>query len=114
MDKNIFKNIEFEKVLSLSSLVDYCPGQVVSRTLIQNSAVSITLFSFGENEEIGSHKSDGDAMLTVLEGSAKITIGETEYSLKGGETIVMPADVPHAVKADGNFKMLLVVVFNKQ
>ncbi|HHU05873.1 MAG TPA: cupin domain-containing protein [Clostridiales bacterium] len=108
---NILKNIEFEKVLELGSLVGYHEGQVVSRTLAQNEAVSITLFSFDAGEEISSHKSHGDAMVTIIEGKALITIGEKQYSLKGGETIVMPAGIPHAVAADGRFKMLLVVVF---
>ena len=65
---NILKNIEFEKVLELGSLVGYHEGQVVSRTLAQNEAVSITLFSFDAGEEISSHKSHGDAMVTIIEG----------------------------------------------
>jgi quercetin dioxygenase-like cupin family protein len=106
------KNIEFERVLELSALVQYQPGQVVSRTLAQNKAVSITLFSFAENEEISSHKSEGDAMVTVLEGTALITIGGKEHNVQAGQTIVMPAGVPHAVKAENEkFKMPLVVVF---
>lgn len=111
MSTHILKNIEFEKELELPALVEYQPGQVVSRTLAQNSAVSVTLFAFDENEEIGSHVSDGDAMLTVLEGKARVTVGGQVFSLTGGKTIVMPAGVPHAVAADGRFKMLLTVVF---
>ncbi len=111
MNKHPLKNIEFEKVLELGALVDYQPGQVVSRTLAQNDAVSVTLFAFEENEEISSHQSGGDAMVTVLEGTALITIGDNKYSLGAGKTIVMPAGIPHAVAADGRFKMLLVVVF---
>jgi quercetin dioxygenase-like cupin family protein len=111
MSSHYLKNIDFEKILDLPSLVEYQPGQVVSRTLAQNRAVSITLFAFDENEEISSHSSDGDAMVTVLEGKAKITIGKEQYSLTAGRTIVMPAGVPHAVAADGRFKMFLTVVF---
>jgi quercetin dioxygenase-like cupin family protein len=111
MDKHILKNIEFDKALELGALVAYQEGQVVSRTLAQNDAVSVTLFSFDENEEISSHASGGDAMVTVLEGTARITIGGTAHSVKAGQTIVMPAGVPHAVAADGKFKMILVVVF---
>jgi quercetin dioxygenase-like cupin family protein len=114
MNKHLLKNIDFEKVLELGALVEYQPGQVVSRTLSQNGAVSVTLFSFAENEEISSHKSEGDAMVTVLEGEAHITIGDTQHSVKEGQTIVMPAGVPHAVAAgDNKFKMLLLVVFPK-
>lgn len=105
------KNIEFEKALELSSLVQYQEGQVVSRTLAQNPAVSITLFSFDKGEEISTHTSDGDAMVTVLEGDAQITIGGKLHSLSQGQTIVMPAGIPHAVAAEKSFKMMLTVVF---
>ena len=111
MNVKMLKNIEVEKVLKLTDLVEYQPGQVVSRTLAQNKAVSVTLFSFDKGEEISTHSSQGDAMVTVLEGTAKITIGGQVYSLNGGETIVMPAGIPHAVEAQEQFKMLLTVVF---
>jgi quercetin dioxygenase-like cupin family protein len=110
MDK-ILKNIEFEKALELCSLVDYHDGQVVSRTLVQNKHVSITLFSFDKGEEISAHSSSGDALVTVLEGEAEITIGDNKRVLKGGQSIVMPAQIPHALFAKERFKMLLVVVF---
>lgn len=105
------KNIEKSEVLELKNLVSYQDGQVVSKTLVQNSAVSITLFAFEKGEEISSHKSDGDAMVTILEGTGKITIGETAYVMNAGETIVMPANVSHAVYGEEKFKMLLTVVF---
>ena len=111
MDKHLLKNIAFEQVTELDLLVEYQPGQVVSRTLAQNDAVSVTLFAFDEKEEISSHKSEGDAMGMVLEGSADITIGENKYQLDSGKTIVMPAGIAHAVAASTQFKMLLVVVF---
>jgi quercetin dioxygenase-like cupin family protein len=113
VEKHILKNIDFEKALELGALVAYQEGQVVSRTLAQNDAVSVTLFSFDEGEEISSHKSEGDAMVTVLEGSARVTIGGAPHTVIAGQTIVMPAGVPHAVAADARFKMLLVVVFGK-
>lgn len=111
MSTQYLKNIEFEKALELSSLVQYQEGQVVSRTLAQNPAVSITLFSFDKGEEISTHASDGDAMVTVLEGDAQITIGGQVHFMTKGQTIVMPAGVPHAVAAERAFKMLLTVVF---
>lgn len=113
MDKHGLKNIDFEKVLALDALVSYQPGQVVSRTLSQNEDVSLTLFAFDENEEISSHTSGGDALVTVLEGRATITISDKKYSLGNGQSIVMPTGLPHAVTADGRFKMLLTVVFPK-
>lgn len=113
MSKHPLKNIDFETALELGSLVEYQSGQVVSRTLAQNDAVSITIFAFAENEEISSHSSGGDAMVTILEGTARITIADKEFLLESGKTIVMPAGIPHAVAADSRFKMLLVVVFPK-
>lgn len=109
-----FKNIEHGKVLALSSLVSYQEGQIVSRTLAQNSMVSITLFAFEKGEEISSHVSDGDAMVTVLEGAACITVGGEEHHLTQGETIVMPEGIPHALYAEEQFKMHLTVVFPQQ
>ncbi len=111
MNGQMLKNIEMEQVLSLPEMVGYQPGQVVSRTLAQNKAVSLTLFAFDKGEEISSHSSHGDAMITVFEGTAKITIGDGVYSVGAGETIVMPAGIPHAVEAQERFKMLLTVVF---
>jgi quercetin dioxygenase-like cupin family protein len=113
MSEKYIKNIEHEKALELKALVEYQPGQVVSRTLAQNKAVSLTLFSFEAGEEISSHESSGDAMVTVLEGEGLITIGAEEYVLTEGQTIVMPAGIPHAVAASKRFKMLLTVVFPK-
>lgn len=105
------KNIAMAEVLQLKDQVAYQEGQVVSETLAQNSAVSITLFSFAKGEEISTHESGGDAMVTCLDGVGKITIDGTEYVLREGDSIVMPAGHPHAVFGMENFKMLLVVVF---
>ena len=106
----IMKNIKKAEVLTLKEQVSYQEGQVVSKTLAQNSAVSVTLFAFDKDEEISSHKSGGDAFVTCLDGVGKITIDGTEYVLKEGESIVMPAGHPHAVYGKERFKMLLVVV----
>ncbi|EGO64109.1 cupin domain-containing protein [Acetonema longum] len=113
MSIQYLKNIEPEQALELTKLVEYQQGQIVSRTLAQNKAVSITLFAFDKEEEISTHASDGDAMLTVLDGNARITIGEKVHSLTQGQTIVMPAQIPHAVAAADRFKMMLTVVFPK-
>jgi quercetin dioxygenase-like cupin family protein len=111
MTNKIMKNIDLASPLSLASLVTYQQGQIVSRTLVQNRAVSLTLFAFDTGEEISSHESKGDAMVQVLDGRAKITIGDGVYQLSAGETVVMPAGVPHALEAVEPFKMLLTVVF---
>ena len=105
------KNIKKGEILALKELIAYQPGQVVSRTLAQNDAVSVTLFSFDKDEEISTHESGGDALVTCLEGVGKITIDGKAYELHEGESIVMPARHPHAVYGQEQFKMLLVVVF---
>ena len=105
------KNIDKATVLTLKEQVAYQPGQVVSRTLAQNSAVSVTLFSFDKGEEISTHQSPGDAFVTCLDGAGKITIDGEEYILHEGESIVMPAQHPHAVYGEEQFKMMLVVIF---
>lgn len=112
MDKYI-KNINHEEVLKMSDLVQAEEGQVVSKTLAQNDALSITVFAFSKGEEIGTHDSAGDALVTVLDGTGKFTVDGTEYLLNEGQSLVMPAKKPHSVYAEDNFKMLLVVVFKR-
>ena len=105
------KNIAQSEVLTLKDEISYQKGQVVSKTLAQNDAVSITLFSFDKGEEISTHASGGDAMVLVLEGRGRFTIDGREHFCSAGESIVMPAGKPHAVYAAEDFKMLLTVVF---
>ncbi len=105
------KNIAKAQALTLKEQVAYQEGQVVSKTLAQNSAVSVTLFSFDRGEEISTHESGGDAFVTCLDGVGKVTIDGQEFLLQEGESIVMPAGHPHAVFGQERFKMLLVVVF---
>ncbi len=105
------KNIDKAEVLVLKEQVNYQDGQVVSKTLAQNDYVSITLFAFDKDEEISTHESGGDAMVTCLDGVGIITIDGKEYELHEGKSIVMPAKHPHAVYGKERFKMLLVVVF---
>ena len=81
----MYKNIAKQERLRLKDLVDYQQGQVVSRTLVQNDAVSMTLFSFDKGEEISTHASGGDAMVTVLEGTGRFTVGGEAFVL--GEVV---------------------------
>ena len=109
--KEPMKNIAKSQVLLLKEQISWQEGQVVSKTLAQNDAVSITLFSFDQGEEISTHESGGDAFVTCLDGVGLITIDGQEYELHEGESIVMPARHPHAVMGKERFKMLLVVIF---
>ena len=107
----MYKNINKKEVLELKNLVEYQEGQVVSKTLVQNALVSVTIFSFDKGEEISTHAAGGDAMVTVLEGKGKFNIGGDEFYLEAGQTIIMPKDIPHSVYGEEKFKMMLVVSF---
>ncbi|MDF2686179.1 MAG: hypothetical protein K0S55_1360 [Clostridia bacterium] len=111
MVNKFIKNIDIATVLTLSDLVSYQEGQIVSKTLAQNKSVSLTIFAFDKDEEISSHDSDGDAMVIILDGTGEITIADKKFIVIAGETIIMPAKTPHAVYATEKFKMFLVVVF---
>ena len=108
---SIMKNIDKARVMVLKDQVSYQEGQIVSKTLVQNEAVSITLFAFDKGEEISTHESGGDAFVTCLDGTGEITIDGVKYELHEGESIVMPAKHPHAVYGKEQYKMLLVIVF---
>ena len=107
----MMKNYDIATVLTMKEQVAYQPGQVVSKTLAQNDAVSVTLFAFDKGEEISTHESGGDALVLCLDGEGRITVDGVEHILHEGESILMPARPPHAVFGQERFKMLLVVVF---
>lgn len=111
MDKQVFiKNIPFSEPHKLADLVNYEEGRVVSRTLAQNPALSLTLFAFDAGEGVSTHTAPGDALVQVLDGEATIDIDGQEMVAGPGEVVVMPANVPHAVTAVQRFKMILTVV----
>ena len=107
----MYKNIDKKAKLCLKDQVDYQPGQVVSKTLVQNDAVSMTIFSFDKGEEISTHAAGGDAMVTVLEGKGRFTVADEVFYLEAGETLIMPKDIPHAVYGEERFKMQLIVSY---
>ena len=107
----MYKNIEKQTSLKLKDLENYQDGQVVSKTLVQHELVSMTIFSFDQGEEISTHAAGGDAMVTVLEGTGRFTVGGEVFHLNEGETLSMPKDTPHAVYGGTGFKMQLIVSF---
>lgn len=107
----MYKNVEKQTKLCLKDLVAYQDGQIVSKTLVQNERMSMTIFSFDKGEEISTHAAGGDAMVTVLEGRGKFTVGGEIFHLEAGETLIMPKDIPHAVYGEEKFKMQLVVSY---
>ena len=111
MTKEPMKNITKAEVLVLKDQIDYQAGQVVSKTLMQNEAVGLTLFAFSAGSQISAHSASGDAMVTVLEGRGLLTVNGRPYDVSAGETLVMPAGKPHSIEAPEPFKMLLTVIF---
>lgn len=94
----------------LDELTAYQDAGVVSRTLINRKAGTITLFAFDEGQELSEHTCPYDATAHILEGDAEITISGQPLTLRGGEMVLMPANQPHAVKALSKFKMLLTMI----
>ena len=109
--RKLIKNIEHSTVLNLVDQIRYLDGQIASKTLCQNDSLSLTLFAFEKGEEISSHSSTGDALIQVLDGVGRISISDKQYDLEKGQSIIMPAQIPHAVYALERFKMLLLVSF---
>jgi quercetin dioxygenase-like cupin family protein len=110
--QHLIKNIDFSKVIEMDALVDYQEGRVVSRTLSQGRPLSVTLFAFDKGEEISTHSAGGDALVYIMDGSAQVKIADETFVVSKGQTIVMPANIPHGLTAVERFKMLLIVVFD--
>ena len=102
--------IEIGKVVDLKDIVPIGEDQMSSLTLVQRKDLGITVFSLDKDQKIAKHTSPGDAMVNILSGVAEITIDNDVFEVHAGETIVMPAKVPHALFAKEAFQMLLVVV----
>jgi quercetin dioxygenase-like cupin family protein len=94
----------------LASLVSYQPGSVVSRTLIDRKAGTVTLFAFDERDGLSEHTSAYDALLYVLEGEVLVTVAGDSSGMGKGDVIILPAGRPHAIRAKTRFKMLLVMI----
>jgi quercetin dioxygenase-like cupin family protein len=104
------ENTLIEQVHKLDSLVNYQDGSVVSRTLIDKKAGTLTLFSFWKGQSLSEHTAPFDALIYLVDGEADITIAGQKHQVKQGEMIIMPAGKPHALYAVNNFKMLLVMI----
>lgn len=98
------------EVGSLDKLVDYQEGAVVSKEIIKKVTGSVTLFAFDKGQGLSEHTAPFDALVYIFNGKAEVTIAGKQHSLKVGETIIMPANKPHALKAVERFKMLLVMI----
>jgi quercetin dioxygenase-like cupin family protein len=98
------------EILNLAEMVSYQPGSVVSRQITKADVGNVTLFAFDAGQELSEHTAPFDALVHVVDGEAEIIISGKSFQLKAGDAIVMPADEPHAVKANGQFKMLLTMI----
>jgi quercetin dioxygenase-like cupin family protein len=96
--------------MGLGDLVAYQEGAVVSRTLIDKPTGTVTLFAFDAGQGLSEHTSPFDAMVSIVDGEAEVVVGGEPHKVGHGEMIIMPANVPHAVRAHERFKMLLVLV----
>ena len=94
----------------LNDLIEYQKASVVSRTLIDKKAGTVTLFAFDENQGLSEHTAPYDALVQITDGEADITISSKTHRLKEGEMTIMPANRPHSLKAVGRFKMLLTMI----
>jgi len=106
MTKNELK----AKASTLRDLIDYQEGSVVSRTLIDKKAGTVTLFAFDENQGLSEHTTPYDAMVYVLDGEVEVTISGKPITLKEGEITIMPANISHALTAKTKFKMLITMI----
>ena len=95
---------------TLEDLVAYQPGAIVSRMLLKKPSGNVTLFAFGQGEGLSEHTTPHDALVYLIDGEADIDLDGATHRLAAGETITLPAHVPHAVRAPADFKMLLVML----
>ena len=98
------------KPAALAELIDYADDSIVSKTIIDKSVGTITLFAFDAGQGLSEHQAPYDAFVQIVEGSAVLTIGGKKVKAKAGEIVIMPANVPHAVQAKEKFKMLLIMI----
>jgi len=97
-------------VLHIKDMVSYQPGSVVSRTVIDKSVGTVTVFAFDSGQGLSEHTAPFDALVQIVDGAADITIAGTVHTVREGEMIIMPANKPHALKANPRFKMLLIMI----
>lgn len=109
-EKMYIKNFVQNEVVELKEQIGWETGKVVSRTLVQREDMTMTLFAFDQGEGVSTHAAAGDAMVVVLDGTAQITVDGVVRTAGPGQSIIMPANIPHSVKAVTPYKMLLIVV----
>jgi len=95
---------------NVAALVEYTDDSIVSKTIVDKPAGTLTLFAFDKGQKLSEHTAPYDAVVQILDGKARLTIGSKDVEVVSGQIIIMPANVPHAVSADVKFKMLLTMI----
>jgi quercetin dioxygenase-like cupin family protein len=106
IDKNEIRG----KPIKLGESIEYASGSVVSKTLLDKKAGTLTLFSFDSGQGLSEHTSPYDATIQVIDGEAMLNIGGKQVKACAGEMVIMPANIPHSVRAEKRFKMLLIMI----
>lgn len=102
--------IETARIFVPAESIEYADGSVVSKTIVKKPTGNITLFAFDKGEGLAEHSSPHEALVQLLDGKAEITIGGTPYNLQSGQSIILPANIPHSLKAHQKFKMMLTMI----
>jgi quercetin dioxygenase-like cupin family protein len=97
-------------ILNLKEMASYQNGSVVSKEIMRKQTGTVTLFAFDKGQGLSEHTAPFDALVTIVDGQAEITISGNPITVKEGEMVIMPANEPHALKAIEKFKMLLVMI----
>ncbi|PID82274.1 MAG: hypothetical protein CSB16_02135 [Clostridiales bacterium] len=107
--ETMLKNIEKGKLFKLNEAISYQEDKIATKTLASDEKLVMTLLAFDGKQELSTHSAPGDALVIALEGEARIDLDGTEHILKHGDSLIMPANLPHAVYVEKNYKMLLIV-----
>jgi len=98
------------KPAELNSLVAYAPDSIVSKTILDKTAGTITLFAFDVGQKLSEHTAPYDAVVQIIDGRAQLTIGGEDVAVAAGQVVIMPGNVPHSVTAEERFKMMLIMI----
>jgi quercetin dioxygenase-like cupin family protein len=107
---NSTTNVPTGKPFDLADFINYADGSVVSKTIIKKDTGNITLFAFDSGQGLSEHTAPFDAIVYILDGKAEITVGGQAQDVSAGEIMIMPANIPHALRAIEPFKMFLVMI----
>ena len=110
INQTINSKMPANEVLDITGMVNYAEGSIVSRTLIESKTGTVTLFAFEAGQSLSEHTAPFDALVLVLDGEGEFTVGGKIHNVAAGQALLMPANIPHAVKAEKPFKMLLLMI----